>query len=133
MKKVLVGIVLAFALAGCSSEASAPAPAPSESKEAAATPVASNDLTATVKTLAGKDGDVITSAVEEEPGRIIVETTLVDPRGKDGSVEAKRALAICELLASKDDVHYVSLKEADGTHWILFGHPMVTEGECGEV
>lgn len=135
MKKILAGAVLALALAGCSSTpAPADTPAPSETTaEAAEAPAASSDLTATVKTLADKDGDIITSAIEEEPGRIIVETTLVDPRGKDGSPEAKRALAICEMLASKDDVDYVNIKEADGTSWVLFGHPMAPEGECGEV
>jgi hypothetical protein len=134
MKRILSGVALALVLAGCSTE-SAPAPAETTAPAppAATTPAASNDLTDTVKTLADKDGEVITSAIEEEPGRIVVETTLVDPRGKDGSPEAKRALAICEMLASKDDVNYVNIKESDGTSWVLFGHPMVTEGECGEV
>lgn len=133
MKKVLAGLALALVLTSCSAEA----PAPIEVTDATATaekPAASNDLTKTVKALLGKpDSDVVTSAIEEEPGRIIVETTLVDPRGKDGSTEAKRALAICEMLAEKNDVDYVSIKESDGTNWVLYGHPMVPKGECGEV
>lgn len=79
------------------------------------------------------NADSITLATETEPGRVVVETSLVDPRGEDGSPVAKTAISICEAVVKMDGVKNVRLMEADGTHWILFGHPMVTEGECGEV
>lgn len=140
MKKVFAGFALALVLTGCSAPAPG-APAASESaliaSESATSKPAedsgSNDLTATVKTLAEKNGSVVTKATEEEPGRISVETTLVDPRGGEDSPAAKQALAICEVLAAKTDVTYVSVKEADGTNWVLFGHPKVPKGACGEV
>ncbi|MGP9034897.1 hypothetical protein ACT17S_17730 [Glutamicibacter mysorens] len=91
------------------------------------------DISADVRDAAGAAGEAITKAEETEPGRISVETSLVDPRGEDGSAEAKQAIEICEAAAGLDGVTYVSVLEEDGTNWVLFGHPAVPEGECAEV
>lgn len=78
--------------------------------------------------------DYVTTAIETEPGRVTVETTLVDPRGDDGSPEAETAIAICEAAVALDStITNVTVAEQDGTSWILFGHPLVPVGECGEV
>ncbi|WP_426735542.1 hypothetical protein [Glutamicibacter sp. 2E12] len=90
-------------------------------------------MTADVRDTAGTAGDAITKAEETEPGRISVETSLVDPRAADGSAEAKQAIEICEAAAGLDGVTYVSVLEKDGTSWVLFGHPSVPTGECAEV
>jgi hypothetical protein len=37
------------------------------------------------------------------------------------------------MTAKLPDVKYVNVKEADGTSFVLFGHPLVPEDECGEV
>jgi len=76
---------------------------------------------------------LVSNATETEAGRISVETTIVDPRGDAGSAEAESALEICEAAAALDGVTYVNVMEADGTTFVLFGHPSVPEGECGEV
>ena len=83
--------------------------------------------------------DAITSAVETEPGRLEVSTTIVDPRGDDGSPEAQLAIAVCEAAvgllegAGAGEGAYVAVFEDDGTHFVLYGHPRVTEGECTEI
>lgn len=101
---------------------------------------ARNDQTKALLSLAnGADwADSLTTATMTEPGRLEVATTLVDPRGDAGSPEAQEVIAICEAAVSlleDQDVSdpYVSVLEDDGTTWILYGHPMVPEGECGEV
>lgn len=90
-------------------------------------------MTADVRDAAGAAGDAVTKAEESEPGRISVETSLVDPRGEDGSAEARQAIEICEAAAGIEGVTYVSVLEKDGTSWVLFGHPSVPTGKCAEV
>lgn len=134
MKRSLALIAVAgILLTGCSSAAEpevAPSVAPSPSETAAKAD--SKDVTAELKKLAGANAEAITSAEETEPGRISVETTLVDPR-TDGSPEAEEATAICEAATELDGVTYVSVLEEDGTSWVLYGHPAVPKGECAEV
>lgn len=133
MKHSLILIpALALLLAGCSSSATTE---PSETPETvkASAPEESNDVTADVKKAAGSAGDAIIKAEETEEGRISVETTLVDPRGDDGSTEAKQAIEICEAAKDLDGITYVSVLEKDGTSWVLFGHPAMPKGECSEV
>lgn len=79
----------------------------------------------------------VTKVTETEPGRLEVATTLVDPRGEDGSPEAAEAIKLCEaamdvLQAEAIAKPYVSVLEKDGTTWVLAGHP--TYGpDCTEV
>lgn len=124
--------VLALLLAGCASGTeSEPTASPSPSETVAE--VEAKDMTAEVKKAAADAGEVIVKAEETEPGRISVETSLVDPKGTDGSAEAQTAIQICEATAALDGVTYVSVLEKDGTSFVLFGHPAVAEGECAEV
>ncbi|WP_309079864.1 hypothetical protein [Zhihengliuella sp.] len=123
----------ALTVAGCSSpaeEAPAPSPSPAATASADATDE-SVDRTDDVKAAAGDTADLVTTATETEPGRLEIETTITDPRS-DGSAEAQDAIAICEAAAGLDDVTYVNVLEADGTSFVLFGHPAVAEGECVE-
>ncbi|MFJ5962033.1 hypothetical protein [Pseudarthrobacter oxydans] len=148
MNKTLSALATAMAallLAGCSSSAlqtapTAAEPAPTASRTAAApesipTSSAGVDKTADFKTANANAAWVgqIKSATETEPGRISIDTSVVDPRGADGSEAAKVAIAICESAVALFGPSYVAVKEDDGTHFVLFGHPSVPKGACTEV
>jgi hypothetical protein len=75
----------------------------------------------------------IKSVTETEPGRIRVDTSVVDPRGANGSEAAVTAIAICESTVALFGPSYVSVLEDDGTNFVLFGHPSVPKGACTEV
>jgi len=75
--------------------------------------------------------DSITSATETEPGRIEIQTTIVDPR-TDASEEAASAVAACEAAVETLGAAHVSVLEEDGTSFVLYGHPQYGE-ECVEV
>lgn len=99
--------------------------APAESSAAA-----EGGLAAEVEqALAGYDN--VTGVESPEEGRVHISTDLVDPR-TDDSPEAAQAVEICEAAVGVDGVTYVALTEADGTNWVLYGHPAVPEGECTE-
>ncbi len=112
-----------------------PTPAPATTTEPAPEPVA----TAPAKTFVdqirddvGSYANLITSAEETEPGRIEVGTSIVDPRGDNGSPEAQQAIAICEAVMIATGASYVNVAEEDGTTFVLAGHP--TYGpDCTEV
>lgn len=72
--------------------------------------------------------DVVTSASETEPGRIAVATNLLADVD-----DAAVPMAICRAASELDGVTYVSVAEADGTAWVLFGHPAYPEGVCSTV
>lgn len=130
MKTKITAVLLSgLLLAGCSAPAEEPAPSSPEAASATSEPPAV-DRTAEVQKVAG---DHVLKAEETDPGRIVVETDLVDPRGEDGSPAAQQAIAVCEAVVQLGDVEHVSLMEKDGTSWILYGHPAVPKGECGEV
>jgi hypothetical protein len=61
-----------------------------------------------------------------------LDTTIVDPRGEDGSPEAVEALDLCEQAKAIPGVTYVFVMEADGTSFVLAGHPSYGE-DCAEV
>ena len=76
--------------------------------------------------------------VDHRAGRLEIYTSLVDPRGDDGSPEAQQAIVICEagvefMSQDAEEDPTISVYEADGTNWILYNHPAVEAGECGEV
>lgn len=75
------------------------------------------------------------SAMETEPGRLQIDTTVVDPRGPDGSEPALVAVSMCNAAVASFGAAYPHIKvmEADGTHFVLFGHPAVPDGACTEV
>lgn len=141
----LIASAVSLLLCGCSASAPQATSEPSTStqiaSQAAAPPSSvpsttySRDKTADFKT-AKKNApwlSAIKSVAETEPGRIRVETKLVDPRGASGGEEAKSAVAICESVVTLFGPKYVSILEDDGTTSVLFGHPSVPSGACAEV
>lgn len=141
MKKLAPLIItFAFLLVGCSAPAEDPAATDDgETSVSAEAPEATEkDRTEEFKDInagSGWLGDV-TTVTETEPGRLEVATSLVDPRGEDGSAKAQTAIEVCDAaveLVTDAESPYVSVLEADGTSWILYGHPSMTKGECGEV
>lgn len=137
----------ALLLTGCSSSTppaapatAAPTPTTTASQTAAAPesiPTASGeaDKTADFKAANANAAWVgqVKSATQTEPGRISIDTSVVDPRGADGSEAAKTAIAICESAVALFGPSYVAVMEDDGTHFVLFGHPSVPKGACAEV
>ena len=86
------------------------------------------DRTADVQKAAG---DRVTRAVESGPGRFEVETTIVDPRGGEGSGEAEAAIALCASVVELGAT-YVRLLEQDGTTFVIYAPDQYGE-ECVEV
>lgn len=146
-----VSLVGALALVGCSgAEESTPTatasaqavelpspsltPTPTPTPSQAPSADGSSDLLDQLRAALPADLAAEVTSAELESGSFArVATTLVDPRGDDGSPAAQQAIAICEAAAALEGVTDVNVAEADGTSWILFGHPMVPEGACGEV
>lgn len=124
-------LALSLTLSACSGDApdeATAAPATETSTEAETEASAPVDRTADVQAVAG---DVVTKAIETEPGRIEVETTIADPRSDAGSAEAQSAIAVCEAVKGLGAEH-VSVLEADGSTFVVAGHPSYGE-ECAEV
>lgn len=105
-----------------------PTPTPTPTPTAEADEFAPVDVTAQMQEAAG---DVVTAATQIEESRIEVETTIADPRTGAGSAEAQRAIAVCEAALSLG-VTKVSVFEADGTTFVVAGHPAYGEA-CTEV
>jgi hypothetical protein len=75
----------------------------------------------------------IKSVTETEPGKIRIDTSVVDPQAASGSEAAVTAIAICESAVALFGPSYVSVLEDDGTSFVLYGHPSVPKGACTEV
>jgi hypothetical protein len=75
----------------------------------------------------------IKSVTETEPGRIRIETSVVDPQAATGSEAAVTAIAICESAVALFGPSYVSVLEEDGTSVVLYGHQSVPKGACAQV
>jgi len=89
-----------------------------------ATVAAATDRTTDVVAVLGEDAAAaVESAEETEPGRITVHTSIVDPRTDTGSPEALLALSICAAVSNTGSWTHVNVMEADGTHFVLYGHP----------
>lgn len=92
------------------------------------------DRTADLAETLAETATYVEKATETEPGRLVVETNIVDPGGDDNSSEAATAVVICNAAVSLGGgIDHVSVMEADGTSFVLFGHPSVPEGTCTEV
>jgi hypothetical protein len=108
--------------------------APEVSVSVSAAPQASSPVAGTADRTAdlhASVGDIVLSAVETEPGRLEVETTITDPRGDAGSPEAREAIAVCE--AARDlGYEHVRVSEADGSTFVVAGHPSYGAA-CAEV
>jgi hypothetical protein len=79
----------------------------------------------------------VTTATLSEPGRITVQTTITDPRGPDGSPQARAAIQVCQgvvgyLHGAGVAEPHVSVMESDGTTFVVYGHPSYPGG-CSEV
>jgi hypothetical protein len=66
-----------------------------------------------------------------------VATSITDPRGAAGSAEAQPAIEVCEgtfawLQAQGTAEPKVSVMEADGTAFVVHGHPSYPDG-CTEI
>ncbi|WP_193341727.1 hypothetical protein [Pseudarthrobacter sp. AB1] len=149
MKKTIPALATAIAallLTGCSSSVPQTAPTTAMPAQTAASqtaaapesiPSATNepDKTADFRTANANAPWVgqVKSVTETESGRIRIETSVVDPRGANGSDAAKTAIAICESAVALLEPSYVSVLEDDGTNFVLFGHPSVPKGACTEV
>ncbi|MDA3806221.1 hypothetical protein PED38_15585 [Clavibacter sp. CT19] len=120
----VLALLLGAGLSGCSTEA-----APAASAPATSAPAADSEIATAAQALVGGS---VTAATETEPGRIQLDTTIVDPRGDDGSPEALQALGLCEQAKGIPGVTHVSIMEADGTSFVLAGHPSYGEN-CTEV
>ncbi len=136
--------IAALLLTGCSSSTPQAAPAtPTQtavSRAAAAPesiPSATNepDKTADFTTANANAPWVgeIESVIETEPGRIRIATSVVDPRGANGSEAAITEIANCESAVALFGPSYVSVLEDDGTNFVLYGHPSVPKGACTEI
>lgn len=149
MNKTIPGLATAFAallLTACSPSAPQTAPvtttpAPASASQRATAPESipsathEPDRTADFTTANANASWVgqVKSVTETEPGRFRVNTSVVDPRGANGSEVAMTAIAICESVVALFGPHYVSVLEDDGTNFVLFGHPSVPVGACTEV
>jgi hypothetical protein len=122
----VLALLLAAGLSGCSTEAT---PEPAASAPATSAPTADSAIATAAQALVGRS---VTAATETEPGRIQLDTTIVDPRGEDGSPEALEALDLCEQAKAIPGVTLVSVMEADGTSFVLAGHPSYGEN-CTEI
>jgi hypothetical protein len=122
----ILALLLAAGLSGCSTAA---APEATTTAPTSAAPVAESEISTAAQALVGGS---VTAATETEPGRVQLDTTIVDPRGDDGSPEALEALDLCEQAKAITGVTHVSVMEADGTHFVLAGHPTYGE-DCTEV
>ena len=104
-------------------------------QQPAAAPTTAPAITFTqqIATDVGSYANLITSAEETEPGRIEVGTSIVDPRGADGSAPARQALGICQRIRNAHpDAQRITIYEQDGTTFVLYGHPMYGN-TCTEV
>lgn len=91
------------------------------------------DVTQEIKALLPDDiSPLIKDAIVSEPGKIQVETSIVDPRGKNGSPQAEQAISICTTIVKKG-YEYIAIMENDGTHYVVFGHPAYPAGQCSEI
>ncbi|WP_426226460.1 hypothetical protein [Pseudarthrobacter sp. DSP2-3-2b1] len=149
MNTNLRGLATAFAallLTACSPSAPQTAPviatpAPASASQRATTPDSipsathAPDRTADFTTANASASWVgqVKSVTETEPGTFRVHTSVVDPRGANGSEVAMTAIAICESVVGLFGPNFVSVLEDDGTNFVLFGHPSVPVGACTEV
>lgn len=123
---VATALLATLLLTGCSAAAVEPPAAKAPGSAAV-------DRTADLAEVLAETASYVERATETEPGRLVIETNIVDPRGDDNSTEAATAVVICNAAVSLGGIDHVSVMEADGTSFVLFGHPSVSEGTCTEV
>lgn len=141
MRKALILLTAAAALTACGAQTDASEQTTAgQTSAGAADPAADDvDVTADVKTSAQGAGwaDLVTSATKTEADRAEVSTSITDPRGDAGSPEAQQAIQVCEgtvawLSAAGAATPKVSVLEADGSTFVVAGHPSYGP-DCTEV
>lgn len=138
MKRSLLAAVgsllLVASLVSCSSE---PEPIPTVTVTVTATPEPAPTVTVTAMPQAEAEAppsddrlaalrsisEMVTGVEETEPGRWVIHTSIVDPRGDDGtSPEAQKATAICEKAVELGAAK-VSVMESNDSTFVVYGHP----------
>lgn len=135
MKKIVIPVVVLVLLGGCSG---APKPTASASPVTERAALAETSFTSDAQSWAGEAGQYITAAVEQELGRYLVSTSIADPRGADGSAEARSAIALCQAVRdNRAGAAYVRVDERDGTAFVIWQPGGKVAGkstdECTEV
>jgi len=132
MRRATLLLPALLLLAACGGEDPAPAAestsaAPTSSSAAATVPPAAGvDRTAELQATAG---DVVTAATQDGD-LLLVDTTIVDPRGDAGSPEGQQAVAVCQaavdlLTASGTAAPGVQVHEADGTTFAVYSQQAI--------
>jgi len=138
---LLLPIGLGLTLTACGEGGSADAEAAPATASVAAAAPAADDVDVTNEVRASAPGaawmDAVTTATLTEPNRIVAETTITDPRGDNGSPAAHEAIQVCQgvvayLQGTGVADPKVSVMEADGSTFVLYGHPSYLDG-CTEV
>ena len=149
MRKALVAFAAAATLTACGGDGDSSATEETTSSPATSSPAPSStaaaedpDVTANLVSRANGQpwGATIVEAVRTEPQRLEVQTTIVDPRGDNGSPAALQALEVCRaavLILTEEGATapYVRVLEEDGTTFALYTStpaPLVPTGECAE-
>lgn len=137
-KKLVGGIVVVVAgiavIANLPSETEPEAAPTTQVTTIAASPsFAEQDVTADLQEAAPDQADLVTAATATEPGRLQIDTTIVDDRDNGGD-DADDALALCNAGLTLLDVDspYVAVMENDGTNFVIAGHPSYGD-ECTEI
>lgn len=134
----LASVVLSTSLVGCGSSEEETSPTPKDTSAPIAS-VKTVDRLADLKKAnsdSGWLGDVKT-VEQSSADRLDIETSIVDPRGSDGSPAAKEATRVCRAavrLLKSEGVKKpsVSVKEDDGTTFVILSYPGYPDG-CTEV
>lgn len=129
---LLAASALLLALTGCSATAEpAPTVTVTVTAEARPAPTVTVTVSAAPDSMSADDrltalravSQMVTGVEETEPGRWVVHTSILDPRGDDGSSpEAQKAISICER-AVELGATYVSVMESNDSTFVLYGHP----------
>lgn len=136
---LLMALGLALTVTACGGSEATESESSPTTATSAAPAAADTDVTEDVRASASGAPwiEQVTAATLTEPGRITVETTIVDPRGDAGSPAAQQAIQVCEgvvayLQGTGEAEPYVSVMEDDGTTYVFYGHPSYPDG-CTEV
>jgi glucose/arabinose dehydrogenase len=131
LRKLPALAVLLVVLTGCAAQPgpastsatatqeATPTASPSPTQEATPIPEATDWLAGLQA--AGAAG-AVTVVESSEPGTVLVETTIVDPRVEGETPERVEANRICRALVDLG-AQQVRIYESDGTTFMVYGHP----------
>lgn len=79
------------------------------------------NVTEVVKAAVGGNALLVESAEQEgEAGHMEIQTTILDPRGEDGSAAAAKAVAICEAVVAELAPAGLRVLEGDGSTFVAW-------------